>query len=357
MYSALIAACCVIAGVQPPLAQTWSDTSLIRADDDWSGVPGIVGYRGDGLVASPGTDPRDVVADGSATPVDVAANRGDPGAIGLAAGVAEFELPNPVVALRGSATAAAPQLVMRLDTRGRRGIVARMTLRDIDDSADAVQPVALQYRVGATGDFANVPGGYVADATTAAATAVRAALPAAADNRSSLEIRVLTADAAGRDEWVGIDDIDVTATAMTAPVCRPPAPAPMPWPQDPPPPQDLPSPPDRPARPVLSGLTVAPDVFAPARGGPAVVRRGRAGAALWFALSTPATVRFRVTPGGERLRFQARGRRGINRMRFSGRIRGRALADGAYSLTAVATARNGLASVPTATRFRIARRQ
>src|SRR3954467_9404280 len=119
MYQALIAACCAVAGLQPPVAQDWSDINLIRADDDWSGVSGMVGYRGDGLVPAPGIDPRQVVADGSGTPVDVAANRTDPAAIGLAAGVAEFELPNPAVALRGSATAGAPQLVIRLDTRNR----------------------------------------------------------------------------------------------------------------------------------------------------------------------------------------------------------------------------------------------
>src|SRR4051794_27864661 len=126
MHQALIAACCALVGLQPPLAQDWSDTSQIRADDDWSGVPAIAGYRGDGLTPAPGTDPRHVVADGSGTPVDVAANRTDPGAFGLAAGVAEFELADPVVALRGSATADAPQLVLALDTRGRAGIAVRL---------------------------------------------------------------------------------------------------------------------------------------------------------------------------------------------------------------------------------------
>ena len=51
----------------------------------------------------------------------MAANRTDPRAVGLAAGVAEFELADPVVAIQGSATASAPHLVMSLDTRGARG--------------------------------------------------------------------------------------------------------------------------------------------------------------------------------------------------------------------------------------------
>jgi hypothetical protein len=66
-------------------------------------------------------------------------------------------------------------------------------------------------------------------------------------------------------------------------------------------------------------------------------------------------VRFQVTPGPERLRFQVRGRRGLNRMRFTGRIRGTALAGGAYTLTAVAVDRAGRTSAPSTLRFRIGR--
>src|SRR5919107_694456 len=146
------------AGTAPatlPLAQGGADTGQIRVDDDWSGVAGIVGYRGDGLVGEPGTDPRGVTADGSTTPLDVTANLSDPRAVGLAAGVAEFELADPVVAIQGSATASAPHLLMSLDTRGRAGMTVRLLLRDIDATAnDAVEPVAVQYRVGASGDFA-----------------------------------------------------------------------------------------------------------------------------------------------------------------------------------------------------------
>ena len=82
-----------------PFTQAWSDTGLIARDDDWSGVPAVVGYRGDGLTAAAGEDPRTVRADGSVTPVDVNAGERDPRAVGLPAGVAEFELPDPVVAL------------------------------------------------------------------------------------------------------------------------------------------------------------------------------------------------------------------------------------------------------------------
>ena len=53
------------------------------------------------------------------------------------------------------------------------------------------------------------------------------------------------------------------------------------------------------------------------------------------------------------MRFRVRGRRGLNRMRFRGRVRGRTLAPGAYTLTAVATDRAGLASSPATVHFRI----
>src|SRR5918992_5165941 len=43
-----------------PFSQAWSDTGLIARDDDWSGVAAVVGYRGDGLTSTAGTDPRTV---------------------------------------------------------------------------------------------------------------------------------------------------------------------------------------------------------------------------------------------------------------------------------------------------------
>ena len=51
-----------------PFTQNWSNTGLITTDDDWSGVPGIIGYRGDNLTTGIGVDPQTILADGSATP-------------------------------------------------------------------------------------------------------------------------------------------------------------------------------------------------------------------------------------------------------------------------------------------------
>jgi hypothetical protein len=389
------------AGTAPatlPFAQGWADTGLISADDDWSGVIGIVGYRGDGLAGEPGSDPRGVSADGSGTPVDVTANLTDPRDVGLAAGVAEFELADPVVAIQGSATASAPHLVMTLDTRGRAGVTIRLVVRDIDATAhDAVEPVALQYRVGSSGPFAGTPGGYLADATSGPGEATRVSrlsvnLPAAADDQPLVQVRVLTTNAVGQDEWVGIDDIEASAASVGGggggggcPEPAPPAPGPGP---EPPVPSHSPKPipvprPTNDAPPRLTGVDLAPANFMPAKRGPAILRGGRAGTAragtaLRFRLSRPAVVRFEVVQDGgapeefapkpwrARIasfaqgrgpstggRFSARGRRGLNRLRFSGRVRGRALAQGAYLLQALAVDRAGRTSATTAVRFRI----
>lgn len=195
-------------------SQDWSNTGLITVDDDWSGVPGIIGYRGDGLAAT-GDDPQTVIADGSGTPVDVNANQTNPDTF-TTGGISEFAITDPVIALQGSGTADAPHIVIHLNTIGKGSISVSYNLRDIDGSADdSVQAVALQYRVGSSGDFTNVPAGFVADATTAGAatlvTPVSVVLPAAVDNQPEVQIRIITVDAGGSDEWVGIDDIVITA--------------------------------------------------------------------------------------------------------------------------------------------------
>jgi hypothetical protein len=202
-----------------PFSQAWSDTGLITTNDDWSGVSGIVGYRGDGLTSSNDIDPQTVLADGTTTPVDVNANQTNPNTF-TTGGVAEFEISDPVVALQGSGTADAPFLLIHVDTSGLRNITVSYNLRDIDGSTDnAVQQVALHYRVGTSGDFTNVPAGYVADATTGPSlatlvTAVNVILPAAANDQSQLQIRIMTTNATGNDEWVGVDDLSITGTPI-----------------------------------------------------------------------------------------------------------------------------------------------
>ncbi|MGA9772812.1 MAG: C25 family cysteine peptidase [Blastocatellia bacterium] len=196
-----------------PFSQNWSSTGQITTDDNWAGVPGIVGFRGDDLTTVTATSPQTILADGSGTPVDVIANQANPNTQATG-GVAEFDgIANPVVALQGSGTADAPHIVISVNTTGMSGIVIGYILRDIDGSTDnAVQPVALQFRVGASGNFTDIPAGFVADATTGPSlatlvTPVSTTLPAAADNQPLVQIRIMTTNAIGNDEWVGIDDI------------------------------------------------------------------------------------------------------------------------------------------------------
>lgn len=200
-----------------PFAQNWSNTNLITVSDDWSGVPGIIGYRGDGLTGATGVDPQTVLQDDSPGVVDVNANQTNPNTY-TTGGVAEFEIADPVVALQGSGTARAPYLKIHLNTDGKENITVSYNLRDIDGAADnAVQPIALHFRVGDSGDWTNVPAAFVADASEGPSlaglvTPVSVVLPPVAANKPMLQLRVMTTDAVGSDEWIGIDDISVTGT-------------------------------------------------------------------------------------------------------------------------------------------------
>lgn len=202
-------------GQPMPFIQNWSNTSLITTNDVWSGVPGIVGYRGDDLTTATGTDPQTLLMDGSSTPVSVFANQTNPDTFNSGA-PAEFEIANPVVSIQGSGTGDAPHLVVSVNTTGANNITVTYNLRDLDGSADnAAQAVALHYRIGSTGNFVNVPGAFVADATTGGSatlvTPVGVVLPPDADNQPLVQLRIMTTNAVGIDESVGIDDINVVS--------------------------------------------------------------------------------------------------------------------------------------------------
>lgn len=196
------------------LLQDWSNLGLITSNNDWSGVPSIMGFRGDGLLSGTGVDPRTVT--GTSTVVSVSANQANPNTF-TTGGVAEFQIANPTIGLTGSGTAAAPYLALYLDATGRQGVTLSFTLRDLENGVDnAVQQVAVQYRLGDTGAWSNVPGGYVADATSGpnsfgADIPVSVTLPSDANNAATLQVRVITTNAVGNDEWVGVDDIKVTS--------------------------------------------------------------------------------------------------------------------------------------------------
>lgn len=206
-----------------PYVQTWSNTTAINADDNWDNFIAINGYRGDGLTTSDGVNPQTVLADGESTPLDVNANRSDPNTFNTG-GVTEFDgIANPTVALKGSTTADAPHLVIQLNKKScpdTKFITITYRVRDLDGSANnAAQQVALHYRVGTTGNYTNVPGAYVADATDPNAatktTDVVGNLPHIPDGQDIVYLRIMTTNAAGTDEWVGIDDINIGCFAPT----------------------------------------------------------------------------------------------------------------------------------------------
>jgi predicted extracellular nuclease len=223
-----------------PFSQNWSNNALITVDDNWSGVPGIEGFFLNSTNSSTGIDPQTVLNDtfnGGTTTVDLDVIANQTSTAISNGGVAEFHTTpqaapanaNSTIALQGSGTADAPFILLYLNTTGQTSINVSYSLRDIDCTIDnATQPVALQFRVGSSGNYTNIPAGFVADATsrvnsTATDTAnctqvtpVSVTLPVAAENQPLVQVRIMTTNAAGNDEWVGIDDINVTAGVAPA---------------------------------------------------------------------------------------------------------------------------------------------
>lgn len=201
-------------------SQDWTNAGLITVNDNWSDVPGIQGFLGQDMTTTTGTDPQTILAGASivANDLDVLANQSAPNTVSNG-GVIEFDgIPNPSIAMNGSGTADAPHIVLYMNTTGRQSINIAYNVRDLDGSADnATQQVALQYRVGETGDFTNVPAGYIADATTQGTatqvTPISVTLPAAVNNQSQVQIRIMSTNAPSNDEAVGIDDIVVSSAS------------------------------------------------------------------------------------------------------------------------------------------------
>src|SRR5215475_5232760 len=198
--------------------QDWSNPGLITVNDDWSGVPSIEAFLGQDITTATGTDPRTLTGDSSvANDLDVIANQSNTAITN--GGVAEFDgIPNRTVALQGSGTADAPYLILYLNATGRQNVHVQFNARDIDGTTDnAVQQLNVQYRIGESGAWANVPSGYFPDVTSGPSqasqvTAVDVTLPAAANNQAQVQVRIMTTNAVGNDEWVGIDDINVSSS-------------------------------------------------------------------------------------------------------------------------------------------------
>ena len=206
-----------------PFNQTWSNPALITTANTWSGVPGIIGANGANPASTTtGVDPQTLIFEDPTPTLSVNANQTVVMASMLSGEVAEFETLG-VVAFQGSGTADAPYLLITLNTTGRASIPMSYNLRDIDDGVEsAIQAVALQYRIGTTGTFTNIPAGFVADASTGPSlatlvTPVAVTLPSAIDNQPIVQLRILTSNAVGSDEFIGVDDISIGGSATDVP--------------------------------------------------------------------------------------------------------------------------------------------
>jgi Ca2+-binding RTX toxin-like protein len=198
------------------LTVDWTGAAL--TNDNWSALASIQGYRGDGLSSTIPTDLQTVTANDAApvTDVNVTATLPNNFATG---GVTYFgSLADPTIALMGSGTADNPYLAIYLDATGRQNVTISFRARDLEDGVDnAVQQLIVQYRTSATGTWTNATGGYFADVTGGPSlfgpdTNISVTLGADANNAATLEVRIMTGNATGNDEWVGLDDIAVTST-------------------------------------------------------------------------------------------------------------------------------------------------
>lgn len=213
---------------------TAGSTDQITTNDDWSGVASAEGYFGNGLTATHGVDPQTVLGTefaGNALPVagqtQVNANKGNPSAYN-AGGVTEFDTGTYIsIGFQGNVQAN-PYVVFYLNTLNRSSVPVGYEITDIDGgSNNAVSPIALQYRVGETGLFTNVPAAFIPDATdgpnvSGRVTTRSVLLPAAVSNQAKVQVRLITTNAAGSggsstpDEWIGLNNVVISSLGPTA---------------------------------------------------------------------------------------------------------------------------------------------
>lgn len=217
----------------------WSDKDIITADNDWSNIPFLRGFRGDGLTSSLDVDPRTITADGTGTPVVIHANQTNPDTF-TGDGFAEFNSPgDSSIAFRASNTASAPFLMLYLNTENiPTDCAPRMTFvfRDIDGSVNnAVQQISVQYRVGETGPFIpcgtnmywdplpswNFVDGYQPDASRGPSlkehhTFCETMVPFDCWNQPKVQFRIITTNSSGGNEWIALDDISLGLVCLLA---------------------------------------------------------------------------------------------------------------------------------------------
>ena len=206
-----------------PYDQDWSNGALITANDDWSGVTGVQGYLGGDVRAATGTDPQTRHGARAACVDRRHRQRSRPGHLATAASSRSTATRSRC---RAAARADAPNLVFHLDLTGMTGTQFSFDARDIDGRRRQRRPAdrgpVPGRRIAAT--TRTCPAGYIADATTGPSLATLVthrdvALPAATDGQADVYVRVMTTNAAGTDEWVGIDNVAITTGARSRARC------------------------------------------------------------------------------------------------------------------------------------------
>ena len=119
-----------------PFSEDWTDTSRI-GDDDWSAVPGIVGFLGQDITTATGVDPRTLLADSAvANDVDAIANQVQPNITNGGVGIGYSQHAGMVVVADGTPLAA-EKLERVLTTDPAMGV-----LRHVDAGYDRAIEVA-----------------------------------------------------------------------------------------------------------------------------------------------------------------------------------------------------------------------
>jgi hypothetical protein len=214
------------------LSLTPATVNLITSNDDWSNIASVEGYEGRDMTATHGIDPQTLLGTEFAgnnlpnSPTQVNANKGNPSAYN-AGGLTEFDTGSPLAFGFQGNVHANPYMVFYLNTTGHNTVTVSYDVMDIDGgSNNSVSPVALQYRVGQTGNFTNLPAGFVADATDGGVagrvTSKSVVLPPAANNQPQVQVRLITSNAAAPDgtstpdEWIGVNNIVISVAPPTA---------------------------------------------------------------------------------------------------------------------------------------------
>ena len=206
-----------------PYTQDWSG---LTATSTWADFPGVEGFTTGTTIAAANlsntTNVGTLTAAGTlASSLVVRTGTAAPNGDANGGVLAYPNIADKTVALSAVAANTTPLLVFHLNTTGKAGLDVAYDVQDMDSSATDDQPtrVALQYRVGTTGAYTNVPAAYLPDATTVGnatvtSTRVSAALPAEVDNKADVFLRVITLDnASGSNEHIGIDNISITETS------------------------------------------------------------------------------------------------------------------------------------------------